>query len=148
METIMEMMTIMKIRIINKNKTKPNPLLNLRKPPQTDPLQQLAIDWVRERIGENQLRQILMKRICQDIVSIGDNEMILWCEMFQRHPHIITEKDLAESRVVLSYSRTNQGVMAKLIVDISNMDEPITTEICISWETIIDWETEGGDNDR
>ena len=132
----------MKIRIINTNKNKPNPLLNLRKPPQTDQLMQLAITWVRDHIGENQLRAILLKRIGQDIISIGDNEAILFCELFEKHPHIITENDLAKSRVVLSYSRTNQGVMAKLIVNVKNLDEPITTEICIPWTTIIDWETE------
>lgn len=134
----------MKIKIINTNKTKPNPLLNLRKPPQTDQLQQLAINWVKDHIGENQLRLILMKRISQDIVSIGDNEAVLWCEMFEKHPHIITETDLAESRVVLSYSRTKQGVMAKLIVNVKNLDEPITTEICIPWTTILDWENGEG----
>ena len=143
----------MKIRIINPtktintNRTKPNPLLNLKQSPQTDPLQQLAINWVKEHIGENQLRAILLKRIGQDIVAIGDNEAILWCELFEKHPHIITEDDLAESRVVWSYSRANQGVMAKLVVNIRNMDEPITTEIAIPWTTIIDWENGGKDND-
>ena len=132
----------MKIRIINTNRTKPNPLLNLKQSPQTDQLMQLAITWVKEHIGENQLRAILMKRIGQDIVSIGDNEAILFCELFETSPHISTEDDLAKSKIVLSYSRTNQGVMAKLIVTVKNLDEPITTEICIPWTTIIEWETE------
>lgn len=137
----------MKIKIINTNKTKPNPLLNLRKPPQTDPLQQLAINFVRDHIGENQLRLVLMKRISQDIVSINDDEAILFCELFEKHPHIITEMDLAESRVVLSYSKVAEGVMAKLIVNVKNLDEPITTEIAIPWETILEWENGGKDND-